>query len=83
MSKVCPSSRILPPVGNLAESVEVLFVHSAGLARALLGGEMFFGVCKEPFSPEDFIQNWAGAGTAFTMPHIPFPCLTFCSFWPR
>lgn len=43
MSSVCPSSRILPPVGNLAESIEVLFVHSARLVPCFAWSRNVFG----------------------------------------
>ena len=44
------------PVGDLAESVQALFIYQPGLSRAFLGAEQCsLAVFKESVSPQDFI----------------------------
>ena len=50
MSEVCPSSRIFPPLGDLAESVQVVFIQQPGMSHVFLVVEQFLQ-CSRSSSP--------------------------------
>ena len=81
MSKVCPSSKILPPLGDLAESVKVLFIQQPGLSRAFLGAEQF---SRSPSLLGTLFR--VGQKLVLPLPGLMLPsriCPAFCRFWPR